>query len=518
MNRTLTSVALALLMTISMVTVPVAAAGGDASIVRYGADGDASFIVEYENGSLDSVETWAEENSRYSILQYENDTNEVLVKGPRFQIESPGFWQDPIAAASAGTIAPTPLEDRGYVTDVSPNYRHSYADPLTSLATESTYETPASNWLVKGRWSTDGIAFNDDANESLLADVRQANGANKVDVTGAGMRGAYIDTGLNARNGSNDPLFQDRIVGARNFVSDQDAYARNDFANVSDGDGHGSWVTGAAAANATNDSYDGMAPDSEILVAKALDDDGSGSTQDIVDAIRWAEANDADVLSMSLGSVQYDEAIAGALRDFLAGNGTVAYVAVGNSRMTRPAQIASPSDVPEEGIIGVAATNTSAPANASPAYFSQTGTDNGYSDGSAGTTRGEGPDLAQPGMEITAPVFTMNGYRDNSTLSGTSMSTPIEAGRGLLGLAANPSLENKTAGFAGWVENTTDPVPNAGTTEVGNGIGNVTKLVNRNASNRTQKEARNDPAKNRDRANQSFGQDFRFQAVRRVFA
>lgn len=506
MTRTLTSVALALLMITSMVAVPVAAAGGDVGFQQYdrGGANQPSFIVTYDNGSLDSLETWAEERSEYDIVEYTNESNEALVAGPRFQVESPSFWQDPIAAASAGTIAPTPLEDRSYIVDVSPNYRHSYAEPLTSLASESAYDAPASDWAVRGGYSTDGIAFSGDANESTMAEVRTAIDADEVSADGTGVTVTVLDTGLNVKNGSDDPLYGTRISAARNFVSDEDAVATNDYTNVSDGDGHGSWVAASIAANATNDSYDGVAPGANLLVGKTLDDDGSGSTQDIVEGIRWAEANNADILSMSLGSPVYDEEIAAALEDYLAGNGTVAYVAVGNSRFTRPVQIASPADAQHEGVISVAATNTTDAENASVAYFSQTGEDNGYTDASGGETQGAGPDVAMPGMSITVPTYSESGYRRNSTLSGTSMATPIEAARGAVGLDANPSLVNNTETFASWVRNTTNPIPNAGSTEVGNGMGSVKRLVNLNASETTQEEERTDPAKNRDMANGDY--------------
>ncbi|MFD1527503.1 MULTISPECIES: S8 family peptidase [Halobacteriales] len=519
MTRKVTTVALTLAVLLAGITVPVAAADSPVAFQEYDRGGDLqpSFIVHYEDGTLDSLETWTEEDARYDLIAVNNDSSEAVVTGPQYHVSTPGLLEAPRIAALGGTsLAVTPLESRSYIEDVSPNYRHSYVEPITSLATADEYDTPASNWRVRGSWATDGIAFTDDANESTIGDARQVIDADAVSADGSGVDVAVLDTGLNVKNASADPLYGDRIAGAYNFVTDESGTVTNGFENISDGNGHGSWVASAIAANATNDSYDGVAPGATLHVGKTLADDGSGSTADIVDGIRWAETQDTDILSMSLGSPVYDEEIATALEDYLEGNGTVAYVAVGNSRMVRPAQIASPADVPEDGIISVAATTAEEPANASVAYFSQTGKDNGVTDLSSGTTRGASPDVAAPGMQVTVPTYSESGYRTNSTLSGTSMATPIEAARGAVGLSANPSLENQTETFAEWVRNTTNPVPNAGITEVGNGMGSVARLANLNASEETQKEARTDAATGRDAANGNFGTGFQFQAIRQV--
>jgi len=520
MIRNTATLVLTLAVLLAGIAMPVSAAGGGAVPFQEYDRGDAlqpSFIIEFEDGTLDSLETWTEEDSRYDIITADNATGEAVVTGPQFHVSAPGLLEAPRIAALGGTsLATTPLEDRSYIEDVSPNYRHSYTEPVNSLASVDEYEAPASNWRVRGAWGTEGIAFNSDVNESTIGEVRDVIDADSVAADGSDVDVAVLDTGLNVKNATADPLYGDRIAGGYNFVTDEPGNVTNGFETISDGNGHGSWVASAIAANAANDSYDGVAPGATLHVGKTLADDGSGSTADIVDGIRWAETQDTDILSMSLGSPVYDDEIATALRDYLEGNGTVAYVAVGNSRLTRPAQIASPADVPDDGIISVAATDTNAPENASVAYFSQTGKDNGYTDLSSGTTTGASPDVAAPGMRVTVPVYSESGYRQNSTLSGTSMATPVEAARGAVGLSANPQLENETATFSEWVRNTTNPVPNAGVTEVGNGMGSVERLANLNASETSQEDARTDAAEGRDLANGNFGTGFQFQAIRQA--
>ncbi|MGH9276906.1 MAG: S8 family serine peptidase [Acidimicrobiales bacterium] len=69
-----------------------------------------------------------------------------------------------------------------------------------------------------------------------------------------------------------------------------------------DGDGHGTAVSGIAAAATGNGSgIAGVAPDARLVVAKALDEDGTGYTEDINNAIQWVVDHGARVVNLSLG-------------------------------------------------------------------------------------------------------------------------------------------------------------------------------------------------------------------------
>ena len=57
----------------------------------------------------------------------------------------------------------------------------------------------------------------------------------------------------------------------------------------------------------------GVAPQSKIIAAKVLNDEGTGTSQNIVAGIQWAIESGADILSMSLGSPEPDEEIHQAL-------------------------------------------------------------------------------------------------------------------------------------------------------------------------------------------------------------
>ena len=69
-----------------------------------------------------------------------------------------------------------------------------------------------------------------------------------------------------------------------------------------DGDGHGTTVAGIAAAKTNNGvGIAGVAPDARLVVARVLDDDGSGVTEDINRAIQWAVDKGARIVNLSLG-------------------------------------------------------------------------------------------------------------------------------------------------------------------------------------------------------------------------
>ena len=322
---------------------------------------------------------------------------------------------------------------------------------------------------------------------------------------GSGVTVAVIDSGLNAESMTNDPLYQDRLSAPKNTITGETGIDA-----VADGNGHGSWVAGAIAADPNNttsgEPYEGVAPGATVVPIKALSDEGSGSTQDIVEAIEYAGEQDADIVSMSLGSPVYNPTIAAEIEDFLANGGTAVIVAAGNSKSsaTGPVTryISSPADAP--GVIGVQATSAANASAAKVSYFGEVGPDNGVTDASNGVTVDATPEVAAPGMNVTAATLSTNGIRENATLSGTSMATPIVAGVGALMLEANPSLRNESASFRGYMMNTSARMPNAGVTETRAGLVNAENATALTVNEVEQESVRNDKAKARDAANRAY--------------
>lgn len=70
-----------------------------------------------------------------------------------------------------------------------------------------------------------------------------------------------------------------------------------------DDNGHGTHVAGIAAADTNNGKgIAGMAPNAKLVVAKALNSQGSGSFADVNAGIEWVVAHGARVVNLSLGS------------------------------------------------------------------------------------------------------------------------------------------------------------------------------------------------------------------------
>ena len=129
----------------------------------------------------------------------------------------------------------------------------------------------------------------------LVDDARRtwgvaAVGADASPLTGAGVRLAVLDTGLDAGH----PDFAGRAVVAQGFVAG---------AGTGDAQGHGTHCAGTAAgpgARGNRPRY-GVAPEALLHVGKVLGDDGVGGEGDIVAGMAWAVEQGCEVISMSRG-------------------------------------------------------------------------------------------------------------------------------------------------------------------------------------------------------------------------
>tara|TARA_B110000483_G_scaffold97758_1_gene119991 strand:- start:1849 stop:3099 length:1251 start_codon:yes stop_codon:yes gene_type:complete len=106
-------------------------------------------------------------------------------------------------------------------------------------------------------------------------------------LTGKGIRVCIVDSGIDA---THDDLAGMNLVGWKDFVDGK--------SNPYDDNGHGTSMAGILVADGW---IEGMAPNVELLVAKALRDNGSGDDSDVVAAIDWCVENGAHIISLSLG-------------------------------------------------------------------------------------------------------------------------------------------------------------------------------------------------------------------------
>ncbi|MGW7453193.1 S8 family peptidase [Streptomyces sp. NPDC054787] len=200
-----------------------------------------------------------------------------------------------------------------------------------------------------------------------------------------------------------------------------------------DGHGHGTHVAGTVAGGAY-----GVAKKAKIVGVRVLDNEGYGTTAQVVAGIDWVTKNAVKpaVANMSLGGGA-DTALDNAVRNSIASGITYA-VAAGNDGTS--ASKKSPARVTEAITVG-ATTTTDARA----AY----------------SNYGPVLDVFAPGSGITSAWGT--GDTVTNTINGTSMATPHVAGAAAVYLSQNPASTPAQVASALLNSATPDRVTNAGT-------------------------------------------------------
>ncbi|MFF9195715.1 S8 family peptidase [Streptomyces sp. NPDC014779] len=175
-----------------------------------------------------------------------------------------------------------------------------------------------------------------------------------------------------------------------------------------DGNGHGTHVAGTIAG-----ASHGVAKKAKIVAVRVLDDNGSGTTEQVVAGIDWVTKNHQgpSVANMSLGGGA-DPALDDAVKKAIA-SGVTFGVAAGNE--SSDAGQGSPSRVPE------AITVASSTKDDQQSSFSNFGSV---------------VDLYAPGSDITSAWNDSD--TGTKTISGTSMATPHVVGAAAVYLAGHP--------------------------------------------------------------------------------
>lgn len=279
------------------------------------------------------------------------------------------------------------------------------------LSTDSIYRLAEDIDIDYISFDSKVFALLDIASASVEANLPHRRG-----YTGEGVTVAIIDTGTSPHSDLLVP--NERIVGFKDFV--------NNRSSPYDDNGHGTHIAGIIAGSgySSNGKYTGIAPKANILPIKALDENGSGNTSDIIKAISWAietkNQYNTKIINLSLGSPVNNpcskDPLCKATKE-ATDNGLVVVVAAGNSGPSKKS-ILSPGISPN--VITVGAVDDKRTPNTSD--------DTIASFSSRGPTK-EGlnkPDIVAPGVNIMSLSNTkQNGY---TSLSGTSMATPVISG------------------------------------------------------------------------------------------
>ncbi|QZP37069.1 S8 family serine peptidase [Halobaculum magnesiiphilum] len=501
------AVGLALLVVTAGAAAPAAAAPTttpELSITTYGSQ--PSYVVSLSNDSVADIDNWASTADDRSLINVDNTSNTATVAAPYLDVMGGmvGFGPDGFTYRLGGGPG---LAELAYVESIRPNYQLSIPTPVDRITTAGDVPEPETVGLLgfdDPERPTEGIAFDNDSAPTTMSETGDLLGVGNVSASTDGMTVAVIDTGANTADGR---VFGDGSTGSDIRITNDSAsfltgsaetVENNSLDVLADRNGHGTWTASAIAANASGTTHDGMAPNASLLVLKALDGEGSGSTSNIAAAIRYAADHDAGVISLSLGSPVYDESIADAV-EYAHSEGSVVVVAAGNSRWTRSPGLATPADV--SGTIAVGASNYSDQGASAlgSASFSQVGPDPSTTDGAGTESAGASIDVVAPGMQQRVKAPNTDGYVSNSTLSGTSMATPEVAGGLLRAMAANASLADATPEeVEAAVQSSAQPAPRLAAVEAGHGLFRADNLADGTTPAESQADSMTDPAQQRD--------------------
>ncbi len=272
-----------------------------------------------------------------------------------------------------------------------------------------------------------------------------------------------IDTGIdyNHEDLSNNIWVNDDEIPDNGLDDDGNGYVDDvygwDFVyddnDPMDGHNHGTHVAGTVGAEGDNGiGVAGVTWNVQLMALKFLNDGGSGSTSDAIEAIEYAIANGANLTNNSWGGGGRSRA----LRDVIlaAHEANQLFVAAaGNSGDDNDFSPHYPSSYNVRNIISVAATDH----NDQLADFSNYGA----------TT----VDLAAPGVSVLSSV-PGNGY---SSFNGTSMASPHVAGAIALAWGQSPYLSNME--IKELLFETVDPIAAVASNTVTGGRLNVHELV-----------------------------------------
>jgi hypothetical protein len=261
------------------------------------------------------------------------------------------------------------------------------------------------------------------ARESLVpASVRQAASAITI---------AVIDTGA-------DVSAPDLAAKTPSTWS-----VRNNSTDVTDYQGHGTFVSSLAAGSATNaEGVAGFGGDAKLLAVQAAAVDGTFTDVDEAAAIVYAVDHGARIINMSFGGTGSSPTEQSAI-DYAAAHGVLLVAAAGNSGQSGnppnyPAALLQPLGSNGQGGIGlaVAASNLSGARAAFSNYGSYLSLaapgENVFGALSSSSNPSQWPRQTLPGS--TSGIY---GYA-----SGTSFASPEVAGAAALVWAANPALKS----------------------------------------------------------------------------
>jgi serine protease AprX len=213
-----------------------------------------------------------------------------------------------------------------------------------------------------------------------------------------------------------------------------------------DDEGHGTAMTGIIVSDG---GLDGVAKGVELLVAKAINDEGQGTDGTVSDSVDWCVQQGADIISLSLGGSQSfgsdfftTDELEQSVDDAL-DSGVFVVSSAGNDGEDDDGDVGSPGSV--EGVICVGGITRSGSI--------WSGSSEGDNDGRLWpnpilprSDPDKKPEIVAPGHEV--PVLMASGVSNSEWWgwsSGTSAATAWVSGSLALLLQENPELQRENS-------------------------------------------------------------------------
>lgn len=246
--------------------------------------------------------------------------------------------------------------------------------------------------------------------------------------SGKGIIVAVLDTGIQL----NHPDLVDNVwtnygeVPNNGIDDDKNGYVDDingwDFVNLdntpSDINGHGTFVAGEIAGESNGFGVTGLAPNVTLMPLQVLNNSGTGSSNDLAKAIRYAVDNGAQIINVSIGGSENNPLVTDAI-GYAQSKGVFIVAASGNDSAKSPSYPAVYSKT-YSNVLSVGAYDSNGNSLATTNRVGSTGA----------------VQVDAPGVDIYSTT-TQSGYR---FMSGTSMAAPEVTGIAALLLSAKPNL------------------------------------------------------------------------------
>lgn len=400
----------------------------DPSLTSENASGTVEVVVRLGDASLSGATTDVAsvqslkshaEATQSAVLKYADATDGVETLQT--------FWMTnavllEVDRAEAGQSAFTDLAGMQQVERVHRNFEVSVPEPTSPLSQR-----------VAGHEGKNGYNVTYGLNQTNATDVWE-----EYDTKGSGVKVAVLDTGVSVDHPdidlfTTDPSDPTYPGGWAEF----DHHGEPIEGSKPHADGyHGTHTSGTVSGGNASGTWIGVAPNVSLMHGQVIPG-GRGSFAQIIGGMQWAVEEDADVISMSLGTSGKFASFIEPVRNAEAA-GSIVVASSGNSG---PGTSGTPGNVFDAFAVGASGPNRTI-AGFSSGELIDTSEDWGLLAPDHWPDEYAVPDIAAPGVNVTSAVPS-GTFDDPDALwgsaSGTSMAAPHVAGGIALMLAAADS-------------------------------------------------------------------------------